>query len=77
MKIEEIKQQYQNQWLLIKVEKTNKLNQPIEGQLIANSKNRDDIYQKMKNVKGHTYTIYSGKIPRKGFAVAFYDLAKV
>ena len=77
MKIEEIKQKYKNQWLLIKVEKTNKLNQPIDGQLVANSKNRDDIYKKMKSVKGHMYTVYSGKIPQKGFAVAFNDVAKL
>lgn len=77
MKIEEIKQQYKDEWLLIKVEKTNELNQPIYGQLIAHSKDRDEIYRKMKIEKGHTYTVYSGKIPRKGFAVAFHDLSKV
>lgn len=72
MKIEEIKQKYKDEWLLIRVKKTDKLNQPTEGELIAHSKSRDEIYTKMKKVKGHTYTLYTGKIPEKGYAVAFY-----
>ncbi len=72
MKIEEIKRKYGNQWLLIKVKKTDELNRPIEGELVAHSKNRDEIYTTMKGIKEHTYTVYSGKIPKKGFAVAFY-----
>ncbi len=40
--------------------------------LIAHSRNRDDIYKKMKKVKVHTYTVFAGQIPRKGYAVAFY-----
>lgn len=74
MKIEELKAQYKNEWLLIKVEKTDELNRPTEGELIAHSSNRDEIYSKMKKVKGHTYTLYSGKIPKKGYAVAFYGI---
>jgi hypothetical protein len=41
--------------------------------LIAHSKDRDEIYEQMKKVKGHTYTIYTGKIPKKGYAVAFNE----
>lgn len=71
MKIEEIKEKYKDEWVLIKVQKTDKLNRPIEGGLIAHSKSRDEIYSKMKETKGHTYTLYTGKIPEKGYAVAF------
>ena len=78
MKIEEIKQQCKNEWVLIKVEKVDELNRPIEGELIAHSKNRDDIYDKMKKIKGqHTYTFYAGKIPKKGYAVAFNVKIKI
>jgi len=72
MKIKELKKEYKDEWLLIKVEKTNELNEPVEGELIAHSKRRDEIYDKMKTVEGHTYTVYAGEIPKKGFAVAFY-----
>ena len=71
MKIDEIKQKYPDEWVLVKVEKIDKLNRPIEGELIAHNKSRDEIYAKMKNVKGHTYTLYTGKILEKGYAVAF------
>ena len=72
MNIEHIKQEHKDEWLLIHVERTDELNRPIEGRLVAHSKSRDEIYQRMKTVKGHTYTVYSGKIPKKGYAVAFY-----
>ena len=72
MLIEQIKKKYKDEWLLIRVEKTNELNQPIEGTLIAHSKSRDEIYEKMKKVQGHTYTVYAGEIPTEGYAVAFY-----
>jgi len=71
MEIEGLKKKYRNEWLLIRVEKTDKLNRPTAGKLITRSRNRDDVYEKMKKTKGHTYTVYSGKIPRKGYAVAF------
>ena len=77
MRLEEIKQKYEDEWLLIQVEKTDELNRPIEGKLIAHSKNRDEIYDKMKKVKGHSYTVYSGKIPKKGYAVAFCGFVSI
>ena len=72
MEIEGIKQKHKDEWVLIRVTRTDKLNRPIEGELIAHSKSRDEIYAKMKKVKGHTYTLYTGEIPKKGYAVAFY-----
>jgi hypothetical protein len=71
MKISDIKKKYKNEWVLLKVDKTDELNQPIAGKLIAHSKNRDDVYSKMKKTKGHTYTLYTGPFPREGYAVAF------
>lgn len=71
MHIKQIIGKYKNEWVLVKVVKTDKLNRPLEGELLAHSKNRDDIYTKMKRVKGHTYTRYTGDIPQKGYAAAF------
>ena len=72
MRIEGIKEKYKDEWLLIRVIRTDELNRPIEGELIFHSKDRDEVYTKMKQVKGHTYTLYTGKIPKEGYAVAFY-----
>lgn len=71
MRIDALKQKYKDEWLLIQVKKTDELNQPIDGELIAHSKSRDEIYARMKKVRGHTYTLYTGRIPEKGYAVAF------
>lgn len=71
MNVEEIKKKHPDQWVLVRVLRKNELGQLIEGEIMAHSKNRDEIYEKMKNVKGHTYTLYTGKIPKKGYAVAF------
>jgi len=72
MRIEEIKQQYKDEWVLIEVRQTDNLGQPTEGDVIAHSKNRDDTYATMKKTKAKDIShFYTGKIPKKGYAVAF------
>lgn len=72
MYLKEVKQKYQNEWVVARVLVENKLGQPVDVEVIAHSKNRDDIYQRMKKEKGHTYIFYSGELPTEGYAVAFY-----
>ena len=45
MKIEEIKKTYQGEWLAIGVIKEEK-GKPLEGELIARAKDRDEIWDK-------------------------------
>lgn len=71
MKIAEVKQQYKDEWILGLVLKKDELGQPIDIEVISHSKNRDDIHQRMKRERGHTYIFYSGEIPLEGYAVAF------
>ncbi len=72
--IEQLKKQYKNEWLLVKIIKEDKLNRPLEGKLITHSKNREDIYDALLETKAkeHVASFYTGKIPQKGYAVAFY-----
>ena len=72
MEIEKIRRKYKNEWLLIKVTEADEKDQPIKGQVILHSKNRDEIYEAQKNLKDYLYVTYSGEMPKKGFAVAFY-----
>lgn len=72
MNIEKIKERYRDEWLLIKVTMTDDQDQPIEGEVILHSKSRDEIYEAQKDLKGDLYITYSGELPKKGFAVAFY-----
>lgn len=72
MNIEEIKKKYKDEWLLIKVSVTDEQDQPIEGELFLHSKSRDEVYEAQKDLKDDLYITYSGELPKKGFAVAFY-----
>jgi len=74
MKIDEIKKKYKNQWVLIEVTKQDELNRPLEGDVMINSKDRDEIYDGLDGVEDnkHVATFYTGEIPKKGYAVAFY-----
>jgi hypothetical protein len=72
MEIEKIKKKYKDEWLLIRVTVADEKDQPMEGEVILHSKNRDEIYEGQKNLKEYLYITYSGEMPKKGFAVAFY-----
>jgi len=73
LSIKELKKKYKDEWVLVEVLKENKIGEPIAVKLIAHSKNRDDVYKKLLKTKSkYVSTFYTGKIPKKGYAVAFY-----
>ena len=73
MKLNTVKEKYRDQWVLAEVLKENELGEPLEVKVIAHSKNRDDTYEAMKKAEGkYTCHFYTGEIPKKGYAVAFY-----
>lgn len=72
MKIEVLKKRFKDEWLLIKVTAVDDQDQPIEGEIVAHSKDRDEIYEAQRRLKGDLYITYSGEMPQKGYAVAFY-----
>jgi hypothetical protein len=70
--IQEIKKRYKDEWVLAEVLEEDELGEPKKVKVIAHSKNRDDTYEAMKHSKGkYVYHFYTGKIPTKGYAVAF------
>jgi hypothetical protein len=71
MEIDKIRKKYKNEWLLIRVTVADEKDQPLEGEVLLHSKNRDEIYDAQKNLKDYLYITYSGEMPKKGFAVAF------
>lgn len=72
MKINQLKKKYKNEWILVEVLKEDELNNPIEIKIVSHSKDRDKIYDFLLKVKPgkHVATLYTGEIPRKGYAVA-------
>lgn len=72
MDIGEIRVKYKDEWVLIEVVKCDEFGQPVEGNVIAHSRDRDDTYEAMTKTKSkYLYHTYTGKIPTKGYAVAF------
>jgi len=70
--IEEIKERFKDEWVLVEVLERDEMNRPTKGRIIAHSRNRDDTYNAMATVEAkHLYHFYTGDIPKKGYAVAF------
>jgi len=72
MKINEIKKKYLDEWVLIQVLEVDEFRMPTEGEVIDHSNSREYIYEKQREIKGDVAVIYTGKIPKEGYAVAFY-----
>jgi len=71
--IGEIGERYKDEWVLVEMLKEDENGNPVEVRLIEHSKNRDDTYEAMTKTKAkRIYHIYTGKIPTKGYAVAFH-----
>ena len=69
--IEEFESRYNDEWVLVEVLEEDELNRPKKGKLIAHSKRRDDVYDIMKTIKGHTAVFFAGAVPKKGYAFCF------
>ena len=65
-KIEEIRKKIKDEWLLIDVTKVDKYNQPLEGQLLAHTKDRDEIWQRFRENKGDLLVEFSGELIAEG-----------
>jgi len=64
MKWAEIKKSYKNQWVLIEVEKVDENFNLLEGEVLAHSKDKDEIYQKLLQIRPKEFSIeYTGEVP--------------
>lgn len=70
MKIDEIKKKYKDEWVLINVLKVDEFGAPVEGEVVAHSKSRDEIYEKQRKMKGDLAIFYTGEIPKVGYMLA-------
>lgn len=70
MSVEELIQKCKDEWALVKVLEEDKLDESRKVNVIATSKNRDEIYEK-KEIKGDIAIFYTGEIPKKDYAGVF------
>jgi hypothetical protein len=69
--IEEIRKRIKDEWLLIDVTKVDKYNQPLEGQLLAHTKDRDEIWRRFRENKGDLLVEFSGEPLEEGTVAMF------
>ena len=71
-KLSALKRRYPKEWLLLTNVVADELTRPIKGKLVAHSKNRDDIYDRLSNIRAKSVSVeYTGKIP-KDLVVVFW-----
>lgn len=64
MSIERIREQYQDEWVLIEYKNLDENLNVKEGKVIAHSPNKREIYNLLAKTKGKNIAIeYTGKIP--------------
>lgn len=69
--IEEIRERYPNEWVLIEYEEIDSEFNIIKGHVITHSPVKEDVYQSLMGTKGKNIVIeYTGRIP-EDLAVMF------
>ncbi len=64
MKKEEIFKTYKDKWVLIECEQMDENFEVIEGKILYHSKDKDDVYKKLLELRPKDYVIeYTGQIP--------------
>jgi len=69
--IEDLRNQYPNEWILLEVEKKDSLGVPVEGRLIAHGQDAEALWDEIAGRQGQFYVFYTGEI-LKDTAVIFY-----
>lgn len=62
LKISDIPEKYPKQWVTVDITQRDEYGWPVEGRVILHSKTRDDMVDKLKNIEGDLYVLYSGSI---------------
>jgi hypothetical protein len=64
MKWEDIKTTFKDQWVLIEVQKVDERFNIIEGEVLTHSKDKDEVYQKLLQIRPKEFSIeYTGEVP--------------
>jgi hypothetical protein len=64
LSLEEIREQYPDQWVLIELSKPNKDPDVVRGKVVATAPSRSEIYRKLLRADVHSFAIeYTGEPP--------------
>lgn len=67
--LEELHREFPDEWLLIRVTKTDRYNVPLEGVVLFHSPDRDEIVKVDDGLEGDILVDYSGDPVPKGWEV--------
>lgn len=66
MTLEEIKQRYPGEWVLIEFAELDEELRVVEGEVIAHSSNKDEIYKKLLELENEKIAIeFTGDMPKE------------
>jgi hypothetical protein len=68
--IEELKQKYPDEWIIVEVLERDDLGRVKEAKLLGHSRNKGEVDNIMMEYEGLTFTFFSGEIPPRGHALA-------
>jgi hypothetical protein len=72
MKIASLRENHKNKWLAIRVSKFSREKIPLEGELIAEADNREELWKKVpQDRKKVIYVMFAGDYLEEGYAAAF------
>lgn len=64
MKWTVIKKKFEDQWVLLEVTKVDENFNVLDGEVLAHSKDKDEIYQKLLKIRPKEFSIeYTGDVP--------------
>lgn len=73
--IKKIKEKFKDEWVLLSDYELNECYEPISGVVIAHSKDRDEIYDKLKKEMPKLKKLcieFMGDVPPKDVVIIFY-----
>lgn len=64
MKWQDIKRNFKDEWVLIEIEKVDETFNVVEGEVLAHSKDKDEVYRKLLEIRPEKFSVeYTGEIP--------------
>ncbi|MEA3345766.1 MAG: hypothetical protein U9Q78_05915 [Chloroflexota bacterium] len=70
MRVEDLRHQYPNEWILLAVEEKDALSVPVEGRLLAHGQDPEALWDEVAARQGQFYIFYTGEV-LKDMAVIF------
>ena len=65
MEWQKIKEQFRDEWVLIEVEEVDEFFNVVKGEVLAHSKDKDELYRKLLEIRPQEFSVeYSGEIPK-------------